>query len=183
MSYIGLAADGLLPGDGGDRRQPDRRHQHPGHRRARPGADLSKGKGTVPATGHDTHSTTASLTRFTLPNDRKIAGDTVDGLRARTAGRTDTDVQAGQGRRARRPCPVPTRIGDPSTIKHVFLMVKENRTYDQVYGDMSAGQRRPDARAVRREGHTRTSTRWRRSSGSTTTRTTSAPTRPRATTG
>ncbi len=35
--------------------------------------------------------------------------------------------------------PVPKRIGDPSTIKHVFLLVKENRTYDQVYGDMPEG--------------------------------------------
>ena len=34
---------------------------------------------------------------------------------------------------------MPTRIGDPSTIKHVFLLVKENRTYDQVYGDMAEG--------------------------------------------
>ena len=31
---------------------------------------------------------------------------------------------------------MPKRIGDPSTIKHVFLLVKENRTYDQVQGDM-----------------------------------------------
>src|SRR5207302_10917722 len=37
------------------------------------------------------------------------------------------------------PVPVPQRLGDPSTIKHVFLLVKENRTYDQVYGDMSQG--------------------------------------------
>ena len=39
--------------------------------------------------------------------------------------------------------PVPTRIGDPSTIKHVFLLVKENRTYDQVYGDMPEGNGDP----------------------------------------
>lgn len=35
--------------------------------------------------------------------------------------------------------PVPARVGDPSLIKHVFVLVKENRTYDQVYGDMSQG--------------------------------------------
>ncbi|MEN0014783.1 MAG: alkaline phosphatase family protein, partial [Curtobacterium sp.] len=29
--------------------------------------------------------------------------------------------------------------GDPSPIKHVFLLVKENRTYDQIYGDMGQG--------------------------------------------
>ena len=39
--------------------------------------------------------------------------------------------------------PVPTRIGDPSTIKHVFLIVKENRTYDQVFGDMPQGNGDP----------------------------------------
>ena len=49
--------------------------------------------------------------------------------------------------------PVPTRIGDPSTIKHVFLIVKENRTYDQVFGDIAAGQRRPGADPVRRDRH------------------------------
>src|SRR6185312_8586981 len=38
---------------------------------------------------------------------------------------------------------VPKRLGDPSTIKHVFLLVKENRTYDQVYGDDSRGNGDP----------------------------------------
>ena len=35
----------------------------------------------------------------------------------------------------------------------MFLIVKENRTYDQVYGDMKARQRRRIAGPVRREGH------------------------------
>jgi YVTN family beta-propeller protein len=34
---------------------------------------------------------------------------------------------------------IPARIGDPSPIKHVFLIVRENRTYDQVLGDVAAG--------------------------------------------
>jgi phospholipase C len=34
---------------------------------------------------------------------------------------------------------VPARLGDPSAIKHVFLLVKENRTYDQVFGDLPQG--------------------------------------------
>ncbi len=34
---------------------------------------------------------------------------------------------------------IPQKIGDPSPIKHVFYIVKENRTYDQVLGDMPAG--------------------------------------------
>lgn len=35
--------------------------------------------------------------------------------------------------------PVPAKIGDPSPIKHIFYIIKENRTYDQVLGDVKAG--------------------------------------------
>jgi YVTN family beta-propeller protein len=35
--------------------------------------------------------------------------------------------------------PVPMRIGDSSPIKYVFYIIKENRTYDQVLGDLKAG--------------------------------------------
>ena len=59
----------------------------------------------------------------------------------RTAG-ARTDVQEAKPKAAA-PVPVPERIGDPSTIKHVFLIVKENRTYDQVYGDMPEGNGDP----------------------------------------
>jgi len=41
------------------------------------------------------------------------------------------------------PVPVPQRPGDPSTIKHVFLIVKENRTYDQVFADDPRGNGDP----------------------------------------
>lgn len=34
---------------------------------------------------------------------------------------------------------VPRRAGDPSTIEHVVYIVKENRTYDQVLGDVAKG--------------------------------------------
>lgn len=31
--------------------------------------------------------------------------------------------------------PIPSRLGDPSPIKHILYIIKENRTYDQVLGD------------------------------------------------
>jgi len=34
---------------------------------------------------------------------------------------------------------IPTQLGAPSAIKHVFLIIKENRTYDQVLGDLGKG--------------------------------------------
>ncbi len=39
--------------------------------------------------------------------------------------------------------PIPMKIGDQSPIKHVFYIVKENRTYDQVLGDMKEGNGDP----------------------------------------
>ncbi len=39
--------------------------------------------------------------------------------------------------------PVPEKVGDPSPIKHVFYIIKENRTYDQVLGDMPEGNGDP----------------------------------------
>ncbi|HVM60766.1 MAG TPA: beta-propeller fold lactonase family protein [Verrucomicrobiae bacterium] len=35
--------------------------------------------------------------------------------------------------------PIPLTPGDPSPIKYVFYIIKENRTYDQVLGDMPEG--------------------------------------------
>ena len=40
---------------------------------------------------------------------------------------------------ARNAIPVPARAGDPSTIEHVVFIIKENRTYDQVFGDIAKG--------------------------------------------
>lgn len=35
--------------------------------------------------------------------------------------------------------PVPGKVGGPSPIKHIFYIIKENRTYDQVLGDIAEG--------------------------------------------
>jgi len=39
--------------------------------------------------------------------------------------------------------PVPMKVGDPSPIKYVFYIIKENRTYDQVLGDIKEGNGDP----------------------------------------
>lgn len=39
--------------------------------------------------------------------------------------------------------PIPQKVGDPSPIKYVFYIIKENRTYDQVFGDMPEGNGDP----------------------------------------
>ena len=39
---------------------------------------------------------------------------------------------------------IPTRVGEASPIKHVIYVIKENRTYDQVLGDMKEGNGDPN---------------------------------------
>ena len=36
---------------------------------------------------------------------------------------------------------IPTKVGDPSPIEHVIYIIKENRTYDQVFSDIPRGNR------------------------------------------
>jgi YVTN family beta-propeller protein len=43
-----------------------------------------------------------------------------------------------------KPTPVPMRHGEPSVFKHVIYVIKENRTYDQVFGDMKEGNGDPN---------------------------------------
>jgi YVTN family beta-propeller protein len=93
------------------------------------------------AAGHGTHDTTASLQRFTLPDDQTIKADTAKVFQQN--GWTNSSVQFAKHQGKAKAVPVPQRIGDPSTIKHVFLIVKENRTYDQDYGDITSGNGDP----------------------------------------
>lgn len=39
--------------------------------------------------------------------------------------------------------PIPMKVGDKSPIKYVFYVIKENRTYDQVLGDVKGGNGDP----------------------------------------
>lgn len=41
------------------------------------------------------------------------------------------------------PRAVPRRVGDPSLIRHVIYIIKENRTYDQILGDLPQGDGDP----------------------------------------
>ena len=75
-----------------------------------------------------------SLSRLPLPDAAALATFSAQ-VYANTpfskAREAAPDVPAGN--------PVPQRVGQPSPIKHVFYIIKENRTYDQVLGDVPAG--------------------------------------------
>jgi len=144
VSYVGLVPTDYYPEDvfsvGDQVVVPNRR----GIDARGPLLSFNQGPNTTRATGHGTHGTTASLTRFTLPSDGMIRDTYTPQVFAQNGwGDADTDVKHANGNRSVPAVPVPTRIGDPSTIKHVFLLVKENRTYDQVHGDMPEGNGDP----------------------------------------
>lgn len=40
--------------------------------------------------------------------------------------------------------PIPERVGEPSVFRHVVYIIKENRTYDQVLGDVKEGNGDPE---------------------------------------
>ena len=145
-----------------------------------PELTFSKGAGTVPAVGHGTHSTTASLTRFTLPSDTADRGGHLGRVHAE---RLDAGIGAArepdQGRGCARAAP------DRRSVDH-----QARFPAGQGEPDLRPGLRRRRRAATGTPRSTssarrspRTSTRWPSSSGSTTTPTTSAPTPPRATTG
>ena len=89
---------------------------------------------------HGTHDTTSSVQWFTLPNDHAINGYTAKVFAQNVW--IGNSVKTSDGKSGA-PVPVPVKIGDPSVIKHVFVLVKENRTYDQVFGDMPQGNGDP----------------------------------------
>jgi DNA-binding beta-propeller fold protein YncE len=82
-----------------------------------------------------------SLQRVSLPDPEalKAATRTVSEL-----GRLPQVRQAlAQGSKGAKPLPVPQRAGEPSVFKHVVYVLKENRTYDQVFGDLRQGNGEP----------------------------------------
>lgn len=85
------------------------------------------------------HFGTLSLLR--VPSKRALAAHTRVALRNFRHG----TVQAAflPARPGQPPRPVPERTGEPSVFKHVVYVIKENRTYDQVLGDMKEGNGDP----------------------------------------
>ena len=103
------------------------------------------GGGTAPASatvvGHNTYDDTGSVTQFTLPTTQDLAADThqvfVDNHWEHLLGHQQIANPTAKA------VAIPAQLGDPSKIKHIFLVVKENRTYDQVLGDIGKGNSDP----------------------------------------
>lgn len=56
-----------------------------------------------------------------------------------------------KSRNSQKPVPVPKRRGEPSVFEHVVYIIKENRTYDQLFGDFSQADSDPSLCVFGRE--------------------------------
>ncbi|MBI5092450.1 MAG: bifunctional YncE family protein/alkaline phosphatase family protein [Candidatus Hydrogenedentes bacterium] len=91
--------------------------------------------------GHNSHDHMGSVTFVEVPNAAQLERYT---LRVGENMRLPLLTKAlGMKTAAERVMPVPIRPGDVSPIKHVLYIIKENRTYDQVFGDMPQGNGEP----------------------------------------
>jgi YVTN family beta-propeller protein len=82
-----------------------------------------------------------TLSLIPVPPARKLAGLTqtaLANLRYPLLAQAKLPARAGQPVR-----PVPERAGEPCVFEHVIYIIKENRTYDQVLGDVAAGNGAP----------------------------------------
>ena len=92
------------------------------------------------AGGHKVQALIGSVSLIGIPDDTALAGYTAKVLENDNLSPAQAPSQARPGVP---PVPVPARIGEPSTIKHVFYVIKENRTYDQMLGDAGKGNSDP----------------------------------------
>lgn len=93
------------------------------------------------APGFNSHQYHGSVSMFTEPRQNELWDLT--GI-VYTDYRRDRIAQALLPPRPGQPArPVPERVGEPSVFKHVVYVIKENRTYDQVLGDVAAGNGDP----------------------------------------
>jgi YVTN family beta-propeller protein len=94
-------------------------------------------------TGYNSHQDNGTVSIVPLPNREKLESMTRQVYQNNHWDLRQNIESAAGGDDDRRPVAIPARIGDPSLIKHVFLIIRENRTYDQVLGDVAAGNGDP----------------------------------------
>lgn len=93
--------------------------------------------------GYNSHQDNGTISIVPLPNATTLAQYTKQVYQNNHWDLAANIASAAGGSRSTPPVAMPAKIGDPSLIKHVFLIIRENRTYDQILGDVVAGNGDP----------------------------------------
>ena len=90
------------------------------------------------------HAYRGSVSVLDLPDTSQLASySTVVAENNHMRLRSSEPMPAQPSRTDVKPQPIPARSGDPTPIEHVVYIIKENRTYDQVLGDLPQGNGDP----------------------------------------
>jgi YVTN family beta-propeller protein len=90
-------------------------------------------------TSYNTHQDNGTVSIVPLPNKSTLKSMTSQVYQNNHWDLAQNIASASGGSPSTAPVAIPAHIGDPSLIKHVFVIVRENRTYDQILGDVKAG--------------------------------------------
>jgi YVTN family beta-propeller protein len=94
-------------------------------------------------TGYNTHQDNGTVSLVPVPNNGQLKPMTDQVFQNNHWDLTQNINSAVFGTPAATPVALPQNIGDQSLIKHVFWIIRENRTYDQILGDVAAGNGDP----------------------------------------
>ncbi len=95
-------------------------------------------QGDQKAPGYNSHQYTGSLSMGPIPPEGDLPAlseRVARNLRAQAIAQAALPPRKNQPSRA-----IPERIGEPSKIRHVVYIIKENRTYDQIFGALGRGR-------------------------------------------
>jgi YVTN family beta-propeller protein len=93
--------------------------------------------------GYNTHQDNGTVSIVPVPDSTTLATMSTQVSQNNHWDLAQNIASASGGAPDVKPVAIPEKIGSPSLIKHVFLIVRENRTYDQVLGDVAAGNGDP----------------------------------------
>ncbi|MBC7922621.1 MAG: hypothetical protein H7Z75_16185, partial [Ferruginibacter sp.] len=87
--------------------------------------------------GHNSHDHLGSVSFIAVPSAATLENYTIQAATNMRLPKINQSLHLTKV--PERMVPVPTRPGEKSLIKHVLYIIKENRTYDQVFGDLPQG--------------------------------------------
>lgn len=97
-----------------------------------------------PAKGRSVYSYLGTVQAVALPDQETLAEMTAQVIEDARVPQALRAWEREQVRADVSPRPVPERLGEPSVFEHIVYVIKENRTYDQVFGDLPQGEGDPN---------------------------------------
>ncbi|MGA1976810.1 MAG: bifunctional YncE family protein/alkaline phosphatase family protein [Bacteroidales bacterium] len=105
------------------------------------GASLAQQYSKSATMAYNSHHMLASVSVIPVPGEKEIKAYTDTVIALNDLARATLSREKPRDNIS--PKPVPDRIGEPSVFRHVIYIIKENRTYDQILGDLKQGNGDP----------------------------------------